>query len=117
MCYMTDLDATHVVWIGVRPSDNGRLFNLKPSSLLPITARENALLNGLDDRIQHTGASQQPRFNSLKNEISFLRTTRVKFETEALAVDNFKCEESTLLRYLLQRTQKEHENAFTNLDI
>lgn len=103
-CYIRDLPNCHIEWIGVRPSDNGSLFRVSPSAMLPITVKESALLDGMLDRFSKAPAEQKHAFAPLVAELNVLKANGTKFEIEALASGDLGSDIPGVLRYLLDRT-------------
>lgn len=104
-CYVQSLLECSVKWLGVCPSHNGQLFNVRQSSLLGITERENAILRGLlkgwDDSKMHADA-----LTLLISEAKHLQNAQVKFEMEALASELGRANVSGLTIYITERVRE-----------
>jgi len=103
LCYIRNLSQCNVQWIGVRPSDDGQHFHVKNSSLLPLTMRENTLLQNMVELLSRQAATGQQTNFPLLHELQVLSTTQVKFEMEALAAEGFRTGQHSLLTYLMAR--------------
>lgn len=103
-CYIRDLPDCHFRWIGVRPSDQGSLFQVHESALLPVTPAESVLLESLLQRLSSCAINETESLAPLIAELNVLKSTGKKFEIEAIACKDFGADMSGLLRYLLDRT-------------
>lgn len=101
---MRSLGHYNVKWIGVRPSDNGDYFRINPKSQIDLTYNENAMLNNV---IQHMKSLQctenHIKYASLLQELDVLKSTKQKFEMEALSTEGFHDNDRSLLVYLMTR--------------
>lgn len=103
-CYIRDLPNCNVRWIGVRPSDNGSLIQIRESALLPVTSAEITLADGMLRHIACCETKEAESFAPLAAELNLLKATGNKFEIEALTCTGLGEDMSGLLRYLLSRT-------------
>lgn len=109
-CYIRDLQATDVRWVGVRPSDADSLYRISAASALEITERENSLIDCMVSQFRIDAGRGLTRTSSLLSELKVLKATQKKFEMEALASNGFGNEMSALMRYLLQRMDESRDS-------
>ena len=102
MCYADALQHAGFRWIGVYPSQLGRMLHLPSSAILTITQREHCLARSLLQRCAHNVPPLNKFFEDASRELHAILEASVKFEIEALACMQCR-DESVLLQYIVQQ--------------
>lgn len=109
MCYLASLTEFDVKWLGVRPSEVERDYNIDPRSRIPLHESELNLLPSLLKRCCTDEHRSDEEYIKFRSELIFTKASGVKFEMEALSMVRTESGTSGLLHYLIHKIREEEK--------